>query len=499
MKKIFLWGCILTLIAFASSCKKDINQTNEPVITSDSINVIYNQAVFRWSVEFPGKMSSVVMIGTREDMSDAVSYGSEEASESKVYEVTATGLMESSTYYYYYKIWNPSYSFDTEIKSFDTPHLSWPKVLTLSAVVNKDLVATVKCQLVDLGGDSNLKTGVCWSKKQNPTLDDEYKEANSNYPNPYQVTLDNLTADSVYYVRAYATNGMGTSYGDEICFICTQPAPEGAASGLFSINPVKRVYISKGNLQYQASTNTWRFAEHQWETMGPDNSNIASDYSGWIDLFGWGTSGWNNGNTYYQPWDNPGNESDYSLYGPVGQQNLVFANANADWGVYNPISNGGNQAGLWRTPTELEWNYLMAGRDASSINGVENARYAKALVNGVVGLIIFPDRYFHPSGVAMPTAINIDATPEGWISNNYTEEDWTKMENAGAVFLPAEGYRKNKYLYNDPLKGGYWSTTCNNNIGALALGFQADKIVIDQSYYYYRAVGECVRLIQEKK
>jgi len=55
-------------------------------------------------------------------------------------------------------------------------------------------------------------------------------------------------------------------------------------------------------LQYQASTDTWRFAEHQWDFVGDDtdgnvfendvkcNNALTSDsYDGWIDLFGWGT------------------------------------------------------------------------------------------------------------------------------------------------------------------------------------------------------------------
>ena len=89
-------------------------------------------------------------------------------------------------------------------------------------------------------------------------------------------------------------------------------ATEGALSGVFSVSDTKQVQFSQGNLQYQASTNTWRFAENQWDyvgtqipdqyghaggtVIGSDNSNISQTYSGWIDLFGWGTSGWNNGN-----------------------------------------------------------------------------------------------------------------------------------------------------------------------------------------------------------
>ena len=57
----------------------------------------------------------------------------------------------------------------------------------------------------------------------------------------------------------------------------------------FSVGESKKVYFAHGNLQYQASTQTWRFAENQYDTIGGANSNISDSYSGWIDLFGWGT------------------------------------------------------------------------------------------------------------------------------------------------------------------------------------------------------------------
>ena len=128
------------------------------------------------------------------------------------------------------------------------------------------------------------------------------------------------------------------------------PDGDGALPGLFSVSATQQVYFSQGNLQYQASTNTWRFAEHQYDYVGTqtadvygyhggnvsgsDNRSISSTYSGWIDLFGWGTG------------DNPTLSSDnYGAYGTF-----------VDWGS-NPISNGGNTANRWRTLTQAEWEY----------------------------------------------------------------------------------------------------------------------------------------------
>ena len=57
--------------------------------------------------------------------------------------------------------------------------------------------------------------------------------------------------------------------------------------GKFSVSSNKQVLFSKGNLQYQADPGSWRFAENQYDVIGEGNGDIAADYTGWIDLFGW--------------------------------------------------------------------------------------------------------------------------------------------------------------------------------------------------------------------
>ncbi|MBQ0154797.1 MAG: hypothetical protein KBS70_08475, partial [Bacteroidales bacterium] len=58
----------------------------------------------------------------------------------------------------------------------------------------------------------------------------------------------------------------------------------GSTIGSFSVSPTTKVTFAPGNLQYQASTNTWRFAEHQYDYVGDANTNISATYDGWIDL-----------------------------------------------------------------------------------------------------------------------------------------------------------------------------------------------------------------------
>ena len=270
----------------------------------------------------------------------------------------------------------------------------------------------------------------------------------------------------------------------------------GAINGLFSVSESLQVYFSQGNLQYQASTDTWRFAENQWDYVGTqnpsngyaggtvsgsDNSNISSYYSGWIDLFGWGTSGYFHGANCYQPWSTSCTNSDYYAYG-FFNYNLNDSNGIADWG-YNPISNGGNQENLWRTLTIDEWEYVLFTR--ITISGI---RYAKANVNDVNGVILLPDdwdaNYYNLS--------NANSSNADFSSNVITVSQWNLLEQAGAVFLPIAGSRFGIWVYETGF-GEYWSATCD--------GSGACLVVIYDSYFYTASLsdrypGLSVRLVR---
>ena len=281
----------------------------------------------------------------------------------------------------------------------------------------------------------------------------------------------------------------------------TQVSTAGMLTGEFTVGENTIVCFSQGNLQYRASTNTWQFASNQYAFIGATNSRISQTYTGWIDLFGWGTSGWDCGNTYYQPWDS--DNSDGTLYGPPGTLDLTGDYALSDWGIRNAISNGGNTAGLWRTLTSEEWDYLFNTRSASTVNGTANARYAKAKVVNVYGVILFPDNYTHPSDVTQPVGINVTGDT-GWSGNTYNATSWNKMQNAGAVFLPAAGSRYGTTYSNTSTLapggyGYYWSATSyphDNNWN------YAYKIYLSEDYMstWYnsnsRYYGMSVRLVR---
>lgn len=259
----------------------------------------------------------------------------------------------------------------------------------------------------------------------------------------------------------------------------------GASYARFSVSDSQTVRFSRGNLQYQDSTDTWRFAENQYDYIGMDDTNIAVGYAGWIDLFGWGTSGQNAG---------PSDTSTVVANYPTSMVRVDWQydySAN-DWGVRNAISNGGEQPGKWRTLTREEWEYLLFTRTTSTVGKVENARFVKATVGDVAGLILFPDTFFKPNGVA--PVVNINMIGASFGDNVYSLEQWAEFESIGAIFLPAAGARLGNNVDQIGTHGGYWTSTYGTTGFAVSMVFSAEGIGMNSYYCFF---GRSVRLVHD--
>ena len=260
--------------------------------------------------------------------------------------------------------------------------------------------------------------------------------------------------------------------------------PTGAINGKFTINADgDQVYFSQGNLQYQASTDTWRFAENQYDIIGNANSNISPTYDGWIDLFGWGTSGNNHGANCYQPWSTNTSNSKYYAYGNR-IYNLYDQTGKADWG-YNPISNGGNSTNTWRTLTYPEWDYIFNIRTTTS-----GILYAKAQVNNINGIILLPDDW----NINIYNLNNTNDSQASYTGNIITASLWITFENAGAVFFPAAGLRNGNSVGS--LSAGYYWLASTYSIDldcARAMNFYSSGMYTNG----YRHYGNSVRLVHD--
>ena len=253
---------------------------------------------------------------------------------------------------------------------------------------------------------------------------------------------------------AFYQNGASLTIDKNITLYAQWEAFNGVLPGKFSIAEGKQIQFASGNLQYQASTNKWRFAENQYDCIGSKNAKISETNTDWIDLFGYGTSG----QSPYFPYlteiysydrgytDPP--STHYYPYSSLTRENGL------DWGVNNIET---TTITGWRTLTGTsesvsdyatrEWVYITYSRSKAS------QKKALASVAGVNGLLLLPDVWKQPSGVSfVPSA-------EHFYLNEYTEEQWIVLASQGAVFLPAAGYRRGVNVVDTGSKVIYWSSS----------------------------------------
>lgn len=106
-----------------------------------------------------------------------------------------------------------------------------------------------------------------------------------------------------------------------------------------------------------------------------------------------------------------------------------------------------------------EWYYLLFTRAASTINGIENARFVKCTFQDKRGLLIFPDEFTWPDGAgAAPAAAAINNA-----TANYDVVIYRAYANTlifrGCVFLQADGYLQGEELKNANVAGNYWTSS----------------------------------------
>jgi uncharacterized protein (TIGR02145 family) len=127
------------------------------------------------------------------------------------------GLIPGTTYYYCSYCYDGKEAFYGQIMSFYTTPTT-TGTITTSAVQNVS-ADTAQCGgvVANNGGDTIIARGVCWNTSPDPTIVNKITK-DGNGVGSFTSIIRDLIPDIIYYVRAYATNSNGTSYGNEINF-----------------------------------------------------------------------------------------------------------------------------------------------------------------------------------------------------------------------------------------------------------------------------------------
>lgn len=183
--------------------------------------------------------------------------------------------------------------------------------------------------ITDDGGATVTARGVCWSTSQNPTISDSKTEDGTGVGN-FTSSISGLEPNTMYYVRAYATNSEGTGYGNELSFTTfKEGVPVDADDNVYST-------VVIGDQEW--------FAENLKTTKYNDNTAIPNVTE---------SNDWENTSTGAYCWYE-NNEATNNVYGALYNWYAV--------GTGKLCPEG------WHVPTEDEWttliNYAGGGIDA---------------------------------------------------------------------------------------------------------------------------------------
>ena len=261
--------------------------------------------------------------------------------------------------------------------------------------------------------------------------------------------------------------------------------------GLFTVDSNgKQVFFSKGNLYccgvifnddgtVKSMANAqWGFEANQYDTTPSSNGDRDENH---ISHFMWCRTPEKAMALEY--------DSNWNGETPFFAAKNFTVNGYSGWGVLTGGTNG-------------EWAYLLNTRKTiyGKDTDVENRRYAAVKVNGMAGLLIFPDDFSSwPSGAGdEPQTFNTYS--DSWNDRNYTVEQFTVLQNNGCVFLPAAGIRDgnngNTNVNNAGSYGYCLSASPNGNNFAFDFFFNSG-LVLPKNHFDPRFMAQSVRLVTE--
>ena len=275
------------------------------------------------------------------------------------YTSNITGLTAGTTYYVRAYATNSEGTAYGEQRQFTTNNI--PTVTTNTVLIINS--STVECggNVTVTGGTPVTARGVCWSTSQNPTISNSHTIDGSGIGS-FISNITGLTANTTYFVRAYATNSLGTAYGEQRNF--TTVAPDASpCTGAVTVTDVD-------NNTY----NTVQIGSQCWMKENLRTTRYANGTS--IPLSS-STYSYTEPYRYY-----PNNDqSNVSTYGYLYNWKAVMGSS------YSSSANPSGVQGIcptgWHVPSDAEWTQLTdyVSSQSQYVCSSNSTYIAKALVS----------------------------------------------------------------------------------------------------------------------
>jgi uncharacterized protein (TIGR02145 family) len=228
-KKIYLFSGILLATIIAFSCNSENSPSTENTPTLPVISTLTVTKTGPTTASSGGNISSdggksITSRGivwntshnptiTNSKTIDGIGIGN--------FNSAITGLSTNTTYYFRaYATNSVGTAYGNEI-TYITSTISTLPILTTSSISNITASTAISGgNITSDGGSTIINRGVAWSISQNPTVTNS-KTIDGNGVGTFNSSITSLIANTTYYIRAYATNNIGTVYGNQVSFTTT--------------------------------------------------------------------------------------------------------------------------------------------------------------------------------------------------------------------------------------------------------------------------------------
>jgi hypothetical protein len=209
---------IIVITVFLNACKKE--KPDSPVVTTTAVTGIsYTVAASGGEVTSDGGAPVIargIYWGTTTEPSVENSKTIQDGG-TGVFTSNITGLTPNTLYYVRaYATNSAGTGYGNEL-SFTTNKTALATLTTLSINTITPTTAISGGNITDDKGGNITARGICWSTAANPTTSNNTTEDGTG-TGSFVSNLTGLLPETTYYVRSFAVNSSGTSYGDEISF-----------------------------------------------------------------------------------------------------------------------------------------------------------------------------------------------------------------------------------------------------------------------------------------
>ncbi|MBL0048704.1 MAG: T9SS type A sorting domain-containing protein [Bacteroidetes bacterium] len=141
-----------------------------------------------------------------------------------VFTANLTGLAMGTTYHIRAYATNASGTSYGSDLTFTTSTQALPSVTTTAVTGVTTSTANSGGNVTSIGGSAVTSRGICYATTTNPTLANTVISGGAG-AGSFVSNMTGLNPNSTYYVRAYATNTAGTTYGSQVTFVTSNPTP----------------------------------------------------------------------------------------------------------------------------------------------------------------------------------------------------------------------------------------------------------------------------------